>query len=148
LSLGIQINGMNVLAVKQGMAMVREHCSSGKGPIYVELDTYRYHGHSMSDPGTTYRTRDEVGGVRSTRDPIEYVKKLLTDHNMCTADELKNIEKDVRNYVQDELAKAKAGHFPPDEWLYQDVYSTEDGKNAPPLTMRTPDYKKSLGQIV
>ena len=61
---GIRINGMNVLAVKQGFAAVREHCSTGKGPIYVEFDTYRYHGHSMSDPGTTYRTREEVGGVR------------------------------------------------------------------------------------
>ena len=54
---GIRINGMNALAVKQGMTAVREHCSTGKGPLYVEFDTYRYHGHSMSDPGTTYRTR-------------------------------------------------------------------------------------------
>lgn len=86
---GIRINGMNVLAVKQGFAMVREHCSSGKGPFYVEFDTYRYHGHSMSDPGTTYRTREEVGGVRTARDPIDYVKKLLIDSNFYTADELK-----------------------------------------------------------
>ena len=50
---GIRINGMNVLAVRQGMAMVREQLSTGNGPMYVEYDTYRYHGHSMSDPGTT-----------------------------------------------------------------------------------------------
>ncbi len=54
---GIRINGMNVLAVKQGMQAVRAYCSAGHGPLYVEFDTYRYHGHSMSDPGTTYRTR-------------------------------------------------------------------------------------------
>ncbi len=96
---------MNVLAVKQGFAMVREHCSSGKGPFYVEFDTYRYHGHSMSDPGTTYRTREEVGGVRTARDPIDYVKKLLTDNNFYTADELKAVEKEIRNEVKEKMCK-------------------------------------------
>ena len=54
----------------------------------------------MSDPGTTYRTREEVGGVRQARDPIEYVKKLLTDNNMLSAEEIKNIEKEIRISVQ------------------------------------------------
>ena len=94
---GIRMNGMNVLTVKEGMSKVKEFCSTGNGPIFVELDTYRYHGHSMSDPGTTYRTRDEVGGVRQARDPIEYVKKLLIDNSMATADEIKKIEKNIRN---------------------------------------------------
>ncbi|RYY71367.1 hypothetical protein EON63_21770 [archaeon] len=54
----------------------------------------------MSDPGTTYRTREEVGGVRQARDPIEYVKKLLTDNNLVSAEDIKNIEKEIRNSVQ------------------------------------------------
>ncbi len=59
--------------------------------------------------GTTYRTREEVGGVRTARDPIEYVKKLLLDYSLCTSDELKAMEKDIRNSVQDSLTAAKAG---------------------------------------
>lgn len=110
----------------------------------MEFDTYRYHGHSMSDPGTTYRTREEVGGVRQARDPIDYVKKLLLDFNLSSADELKLIEKDIRNSVQDALIAAKAGKFPPDEWLYQDIYSTKDFKNEPVPFIRMPDYKKSI----
>lgn len=145
---GIRMNGMNVLAVKQGMAMVREHCSSGNGPMFVEFDTYRYHGHSMSDPGTTYRTREEVGGVRQARDPIEYVKKLLVDYNMLSAEEVKQIEKEIRNEVQEALTRAKAGKWPVAEDLYKDVYSTADHVNEPTLTMRMPDYRKSIGQIV
>jgi pyruvate dehydrogenase E1 component alpha subunit len=141
---GIRINGMNVLAVKQGMAMVREHCSSGKGPFYVEFDTYRYHGHSMSDPGTTYRTREEVGGVRQARDPIEYVKKLLVDHGLSSADEIKQIEKDIRSSVQESLNAAKAGKFLPFEGLYDEVYATPDGKSETQKYIRMPDYKKSI----
>lgn len=141
---GIKINGMNVLAVKQGMAAVREHCSSGKGPMYVEFDTYRYHGHSMSDPGTTYRTREEVGGVRQARDPIEYVKRLLTDHNLATAEEIKALEKDVRNEVNEALVRAKAGKFAPIEWLYEDIYADANGKSAPVPFIRTPDFTKSI----
>lgn len=145
---GIRIDGMNVLAVKHGFAQVREYCASGNGPMYVEFDTYRYHGHSMSDPGTTYRTRDEVGGVRQARDPIEYVKKLLIDNGFCTVDEVKGFEKDIRAYVQDELVKAKAGHFPPDDWVYREIYSDNNGKDETPDFIRMPDYKKSIGTIV
>jgi pyruvate dehydrogenase E1 component alpha subunit len=114
--------------------------------MYVEFDTYRYHGHSMSDPGTTYRSRDEVGTVRQARDPIEYVKKLLLDYSLVTAEEVKDMEKTIRNSVQDSLTAAKAGRFPPDDWLYADVYSTIDHKNERPDFIRMPDYHKSIGQ--
>ena len=141
---GIRINGMNVLAVKQGFSMVREHCSSGKGPFYVEFDTYRYHGHSMSDPGTTYRTREEVGAVRQARDPIEYVKKLLIDENLATAEEVKQVEKQIRNEVQDALTAAKSGKPLSSDWLVKEIYSDNDGNDQPVPFIRMPDFAKSV----
>jgi len=141
---GIKINGMNVLAVRHGMQKVRDFCASGNGPIFVEFDTYRYHGHSMSDPGTTYRTREEVGGVRQARDPIEYVKKLLLDYDCITADEIKGLEKEIRNEVQESLVRAKGGKVPPNEWLYQEIYATSEGKDQPQKFIRMPDYQKSI----
>jgi pyruvate dehydrogenase E1 component alpha subunit len=143
---GIKISGQNVLAVKQGFSMVREFCSSGNGPMFVEFDAYRYHGHSMSDPGTTYRTREEVSGVRQARDPIEYVKKLLVDHNLATADEIKQIEKDIRNSVQESLTAAKAGKHPTSEWLYQEIFATPgpDHKTETQKFIRMPDITKSI----
>lgn len=144
---GIKIDGMNVLAVKQGVAAVREWCSSGNGPIYMEFDTYRYHGHSMSDPGTTYRTREEVGSVRQSRDPIDYVKKALMDNNFATEAEIKDIEKKIRDDVQQALVRAKAGSFPPPENLYSNVYATTDFKDEPQKMIRMPDFTKSIKQI-
>lgn len=141
---GMRINGMNVLAVKQGFAKVREYCSTGNGPIYVEFDTYRYHGHSMSDPGTTYRTREEVGGVRQARDPIDYVKKLLVDNDMAAPEELKAIEKGIRADVQDALIEAKAGHQPTADKLYYQIYSDNEHKDQPQKYIRMPDYAKSI----
>lgn len=143
---GIRINGMNVLAVREGMKFVKEHCSTGNGPMYVEMDTYRYHGHSMSDPGTTYRTRDEVGSVRTERDPIEYVKKLLVDNGCMSADELKKIEKGVRGEVAAALKAAKSSSFPSVETLHEDIYSDNEGKNEKVAFVRMPDYTKSIVQ--
>lgn len=141
---GIRINGMNVLACKRGMEFVKNYCTSDNGPIYVEFDTYRYHGHSMSDPGTTYRTRDEVSTVRQAKDPIENVKKLLLDNGLATAEELKQVEKEIRNDVQEALARAKTGQQPPEDHLYKWVYSDANGQDAPQSYIRMPDYHKSI----
>ena len=71
------------------------------GPIVLELDTYRYHGHSMSDPGSTYRTRDEVSGIRNERDPIERVRKLLIENELLSVAEMKQVEKDIRKALDE-----------------------------------------------
>ena len=79
------------------------------GPIFIEFDTYRYHGHSMSDPGITYRTREEITNVRQTRDPVEIVRKLLLENNFAKEDELKSIEKKIKKDIEDreDLLKTK-----------------------------------------
>ena len=77
---------------RQGVAYAKEYAVKN-GPIVLEMDTYRYHGHSMSDPGSTYRTRDEIAAMRQQRDPIEHVRRLLQEHAGVESAELKKIEK-------------------------------------------------------
>ena len=135
---GLKIDGMNVLAVKKGMEYVKDFCGSGNGPMYVEMNTYRYHGHSMSDPGTTYRSREEIQQYRQARDPIEYVKKVIVEHDLATQDELKGIEKELRGEVQAALAEAKASPEPDTENLFKDIFVNEQ-----PAFVRMPDYAQS-----
>lgn len=80
---------MDVLAVREAARYAVNHCSTGKGPIVLEAATYRYSGHSMSDPGTSYRTRDEIQEVRQTRDPITSFKEKITSTNLVSTEELK-----------------------------------------------------------
>lgn len=80
---------MDVLAVREATRFAIDHCTSSKGPIIMETVTYRYSGHSMSDPGTSYRTREEVQEVRQTRDPLTSFKERILNANLVTADEIK-----------------------------------------------------------
>jgi len=143
---GVRIDGMNILAVKEGMRFVKEHCGSGNGPMYVEMMTYRYHGHSMSDPGTTYRNREEIAMTRSTRDPLEFVKKTLMEAGFAEADEIKSIEKRIRKEVQAETKKAK--EYPDVELsdMFDYVYADEMAgrKQEKQDFIRMPDYAKSV----
>lgn len=86
---GIWVDGMDVIAVREAARFAIDHCDSGKGPIVLETATYRYSGHSMSDPGTSYRTRDEVQEVRQTRDPITSFREKILNNNLASAEELK-----------------------------------------------------------
>lgn len=80
---------MDVLAVKEASKFAIEYASSGKGPIIMEVQTYRYSGHSMSDPGTSYRTREEVQEVRQKRDPVTSFKEKIIEAGFVTADEIR-----------------------------------------------------------
>jgi pyruvate dehydrogenase E1 component alpha subunit len=87
-----------------------------------------------------------VGSVRLERDPIEYVKKLLMDHDCLTSEEIKKIEKGVRGEVAAALKSAKSSSFPTVDKLYEDIYSDNEGKNEKVPFIRMPDYTKSIIQ--
>merc|ERR1712182_144688 len=111
----------NVLAVREAARIALEHART-EGPVMMEMDTYRYHGHSMSDPGITYRSLDEVSGVRSARDPVQLVKSWLVDLAGSSADEVKAVERRVRQTVERAVEAAKAAPQPPAEELTRDIY--------------------------
>ena len=121
---GLKVNGMDVLAVKAAVAHGKAYTTAGHGPLVLEYVTYRYGGHSMSDPGTTYRTREEIQRMRSTQDPIAGLKQKLLEWNVTTEEELKGIDKDARAAVDKEVAEAE--QMPPPEpnakILYEDIY--------------------------
>jgi pyruvate dehydrogenase E1 component alpha subunit len=121
---GLKINGMDALAVKAAVKYGKEYCAAGKGPLVYEYVTYRYGGHSMSDPGTTYRTREEIQRMRSTQDPIAGLKMKLLDWGVTTEEELKSIDKKARSNVDAEVAEAEAMVEPEatPKVLFEDIY--------------------------
>ena len=117
---GFQVDGMDVRAVKAAADEAVEHCRSGKGPIILEMQTYRYRGHSMSDPAK-YRSKDEVQKMRSEHDPIEQVKARILEQKWASEDELKKIDKDVRDIVADSADFAQSDPEPDVSELYTDI---------------------------
>lgn len=119
---GAQVDGMDVLAVKQAAEDAVAHCRSGKGPYLLEMMTYRYRGHSMSDPAK-YRPKDEAKKVREERDPIEYVKSLLLGGKHSTEDDLKAIDKKVKDIVTDAANFSTESPEPAESELWTDIYA-------------------------
>ncbi|WP_237438322.1 pyruvate dehydrogenase (acetyl-transferring) E1 component subunit alpha [Alteraurantiacibacter buctensis] len=116
---GMEVNGMDVLEVHQAARIAVEHVRGGNGPVLMELNTYRYRGHSMSDPAK-YRTREEVQGVREKSDPIEMAKAELLKLGV-SEDRLKDIEKDIRTSVAEAADFAEKSPEPAPSELYTDV---------------------------
>ncbi|HRO14025.1 MAG TPA: pyruvate dehydrogenase (acetyl-transferring) E1 component subunit alpha [Paracoccus sp. (in: a-proteobacteria)] len=119
---GEQVDGMDVLAVKAAGEKAIAHCRAGKGPYILEMMTYRYRGHSMSDPAK-YRTREEVQKVRDERDPIEHVRTLLLTGKHASEDDLKAIDKEIKDIVNDSADFARESPEPPLEELWTDIYA-------------------------
>ncbi len=118
---GKQVDGMDVRAVKAASEEAIAWCRSGKGPTILEMLTYRYRGHSMSDPAK-YRTKEEVDRIRTEQDPIEQVRKRLLDKKWASEDELKKIDTSVRAIVNEAAEFATHDPEPDAGELYTDVY--------------------------
>lgn len=124
---GIRVDGMDVLAVMSLVKYARDLIINGanghRGPIVAEFVTYRFAGHSMSDPGIIYRTREEIQEKRK-QDPISVLKSRLIEMGINTEDELRKIDKEVRSFIGEEVAAAEKMDDPPPtpSTLYQDIY--------------------------
>lgn len=140
---GIKCDGMDYLAVRECFKYIKEYCGTGKGPLFVELATYRYHGHSMSDAGL-YRDRSEIAEIRAARDPIEQVKKNLVESGYATEKELQVTEKRIKKEVAAANASAKKGAEPAIGELITDIFSDGKGGSEIPPFIRMPRFEKSL----
>ncbi|MFU7528613.1 pyruvate dehydrogenase (acetyl-transferring) E1 component subunit alpha [Qipengyuania sp. ASV99] len=116
---GMDVDGMNVLEVRAAAEVAFKHVREGKGPVLMELNTYRYRGHSMSDPAK-YRTRDEVQEQREKFDPIERLKKTLIEGGHDESD-LKDIDKNIRKIVTEAADFAESSAEPGPAELYTDI---------------------------
>lgn len=119
---GIRIDAQNIFAVRETMKLAKkwgiEH-----GPLWLEFSTYRYRGHSMSDPGVSYRNKEEIDKIRATRDPIEYVKRLLLDNKFASEAELEDIQDKIKDDVNKAAVEAKKDPMPEAKELFSDVFS-------------------------
>ena len=119
---GEAVDGMDVIAVKTAGDKAADYCRAGKGPYILEIKTYRYRGHSMSDPAK-YRTREEVQKMRAQRDPIEAVRTLLVSEKHATDEEIKIIDKEIKEVINACAEYAKDSPEVSAEELWTDIYA-------------------------
>ena len=119
---GEAVDGMDVVAVRDAGKKAAAHCRAGKGPYILEIKTYRYRGHSMSDPAK-YRTREEVQRMRAQRDPIEAVRTLLVSQKHSTEEEIKIIDKEIKEIINECAEYAKESREVSAEELWTDIYA-------------------------
>ena len=117
---GEEVDGMDVLKVHEAGERAMAHCRGGKGPYILELKTYRYRGHSMSDPAK-YRTRDEVSKMREEHDPIDGLRKIILDGGYAKEEAIKELDKEIRSIVNDAAKFAQESPEPDASELYTNI---------------------------
>ncbi|ESL07244.1 pyruvate dehydrogenase E1 component alpha subunit [Trypanosoma rangeli SC58] len=122
---GLKVDGMDVLAVQESTRWAKEWCLSGKGPIVLEFDCYRYVGHSMSDPDSQYRTKNDIQKVRKTRDCIHKMKDFMLTEGIMTEEEMVKLEKEIKKEVDQQLLPAEKQKPAPLSELFADIYVGE-----------------------
>jgi pyruvate dehydrogenase E1 component alpha subunit len=120
--LGVQVDGMDVEAVQKAGREAMAYCRSGKGPFILEMKTYRYRGHSMSDPAK-YRSREEVNEVRDNRDPIEQFGKKLIERGVADVEALQELDAEIKATVVAAVEFATQSPEPDSSELYADIYA-------------------------
>jgi pyruvate dehydrogenase E1 component alpha subunit len=119
---GVNVDGMDVEAVQQAGLEAMEYCRSGKGPIILSINTYRYRGHSMSDPAK-YRSKEELTEMREKRDPIENFGKKLIERGLVNEADLKQMDVEVKRIVVEAAEFATESPEPALSELYTDIYA-------------------------
>lgn len=117
---GEKVNGMDIFEVQRAAKKAFDHIRSGKGPYILEMDTYRYRGHSMSDPAK-YRTKEEVEGYRASNDPISNMEKVLLDEKICTAVDFEHVADRVKEVVKECAEFAQTSPEPDASELFTDI---------------------------
>ncbi len=118
---GYEVDGMDPLSVNYNVKKIAEEVRNKAQPVLIEAKTYRYRGHSMSDPGK-YRTREEVQETRENRDPIERIRSIILEKNFFTEAELSNWDKEIRTEVSEAAEEARNQDLPDVSTLFQDIY--------------------------
>ena len=113
------VDGMDVIAVRDAALKAMDYCRSGKGPYILEMKTYRYRGHSMSDPAK-YRTRDEVDEIRQNSDPINNIKSILDKFGLKD-ENLKNIDTEIKSIIANAATFAQESPEPSEAELFTDI---------------------------
>ena len=117
---GQEVDGMNVIEVRKAAETAVRHCREGRGPFVLEMKTYRYRGHSMSDPAK-YRTKEEVSEMRDQNDPIANLKTVMIDAGQTKEEQLRKIDMEVREIVLKAAEFAQESPEPMESELYTDV---------------------------
>lgn len=120
---GLRVDGMDIFAVKEATRWAKEYCLAGNGPIILEMDSYRYMGHSMSDPDSAYRTKDDVRKVRDERDCVVHLRKLIIENELMTEADIKAMEKEIKKEIEQDLAAARADAETDMKELWTDIYA-------------------------